>query len=145
MDHDPGNADLDRHADTPDTYGDATSWDEGIPADVGAEVIAVGRCARLELKHGFPHAGRHSFEAAEFIALLVAQNPDKGQVLQRCYSYYTNRTRGERRKAQGVALTTAGAAAGRAVGGWMGQCSHGLNRLSPVDLKSATLRVTSTI
>lgn len=52
-----------------------------------------------------PTAGRHSFEAAEFIALLVAQIPDKGQVLQRYYGYYANRTRGERRKAQGEAAT----------------------------------------
>jgi hypothetical protein len=50
-----------------------------------------------------PTAGRHSFDAAEFIALLVAQIPDKGQVLQRYYGYYANRTRGERRKAQAAA------------------------------------------
>jgi hypothetical protein len=52
-----------------------------------------------------PTAGRHSFEAAEFIALLVAQIPDKGQVLQRYYGYYANRTRGERRKALAAAAT----------------------------------------
>jgi hypothetical protein len=36
---------------------------------------------------------------------LVAQIPDKGQVLQRCYGYHANRTRGERRKAQAAAAT----------------------------------------
>jgi hypothetical protein len=59
-----------------------------------------------------PTAGRHSFDAAKFIALLVAQIPDKGQVLQRAgtgacpyIGYYANRTRGERRKAQAAAAT----------------------------------------
>lgn len=37
------------------------------------------------------------------MALLVAQIPDKGQILQRYYGYYANRTRGERRKAQEAA------------------------------------------
>jgi hypothetical protein len=32
-----------------------------------------------------PTAGRHRFGALEFIARLVAQIPDKGQVLQRDY------------------------------------------------------------
>ena len=45
-----------------------------------------------------PTAGRHTFEATAFIARLVAHIPDKGQVLQRYYGYYANRTRGERRK-----------------------------------------------
>jgi hypothetical protein len=62
-----------------------------------------------------PTAGRHSFEATEFIALLVAQIPDKGQVLQRFYGYYANRTRGERRKAQ-AAAGTAGIAGGEPTG-----------------------------
>jgi hypothetical protein len=55
-----------------------------------------------------PTAGRHSFEAAEFIALFVPQIPDKGQVLQRAGTgacYYANRTRGERRKAEEAAAT----------------------------------------
>ena len=43
---------------------------------------------------------RHTFEAVEFIARLVAHIPDKGQVMQRYYGYYANRTRGERRKAE---------------------------------------------
>jgi hypothetical protein len=58
-----------------------------------------------------PTAGRHSFEAAEFIALLVAHIPDKGQVKQRYYGDYANRTRGERRKA-GEAAATAGSDGG---------------------------------
>jgi hypothetical protein len=45
-------------------------------------------------------AGRHTFEAVEFIARLVAHIPDKGQVMQRYFGYYANRTRGERRKAE---------------------------------------------
>ena len=40
------------------------------------------------------------FEATAFIAHLVDHIPDKGQVLQRYYGYYANRTRGVRRKAQ---------------------------------------------
>ncbi len=46
-----------------------------------------------------PTAGRHTFEATEFIARLVAHIPDKGQVLQRAGTgacpycgYYANRT-----------------------------------------------------
>jgi len=50
-----------------------------------------------------PTAGRHTFEAADFIALLVAQIPSKGQVMQRYYGHYANRTRGERRKADEAA------------------------------------------
>jgi hypothetical protein len=47
-----------------------------------------------------PTVGRHSFAAVEFIARLVAHIPDKGQVMQRYYGYYANRTRGARRKAE---------------------------------------------
>jgi hypothetical protein len=50
-----------------------------------------------------PPAGRHTFEAPAFITRLVAHIPDKGQVLQRYYGYYANRTRGERRKAEEAA------------------------------------------
>jgi hypothetical protein len=46
-----------------------------------------------------PTAGRHTFDALEFIARLVAHIPDKGQVMQRYYGYYANRARGARRKA----------------------------------------------
>ena len=55
-----------------------------------------------------PTAGRHRFEAAEFIARLVAHIPDKGPVLQRYYGYYANRTRGERRKAAEAARGATG-------------------------------------
>ena len=47
-----------------------------------------------------PTAGPHTFEATAFIAHLVDHIFDKGQVLQRYYGYYANRTRGVRRKAQ---------------------------------------------
>ena len=50
-----------------------------------------------------PTAGSHSFDALEFLALLVAQIPDKGQVLQRYYGYYSNRQRGARRAASEAA------------------------------------------
>lgn len=52
-----------------------------------------------------PTAGRHAFAALEFIARLVAHIPDKGQVMQRYYGYYANRTRGKRRKAEAAAAT----------------------------------------
>jgi len=50
-------------------------------------------------KRDGPTAGQHSFEAVEFIARLVTHIPDRGQVMQRYYGYYANRTRGARRKA----------------------------------------------
>ena len=50
-----------------------------------------------------PTAGRHTIEATAFIARMAAHIPDKGQVLQRYFGYYANRTRGERRKASGMA------------------------------------------
>jgi hypothetical protein len=50
-----------------------------------------------------PTAGSHTFEAVEFIARLVAHIPDHGQVMQRYYGYYANRTRGERQKADEAA------------------------------------------
>jgi hypothetical protein len=43
-------------------------------------------------------AGCHTFDALDFVALALAQIPDKGQVLQRCYGYYSSRGRGMRRK-----------------------------------------------
>jgi len=54
-----------------------------------------------------PTAGRRTFEATAFIARLVAHIPDKGQVLERDYGYYANRTRGERRKADEAAAKAA--------------------------------------
>ncbi len=53
-------------------------------------------------KRDGPTAGRHTFEAAAFIARLVAHIPDKGQVMQRYYGYYANRIRGEHKAAQAV-------------------------------------------
>ena len=38
-------------------------------------------------------------EALEFLARVVSHVPNKGQVLQRYYGWYANRTRGIRRKA----------------------------------------------
>lgn len=45
----------------------------------------------------------------QFIARLVAHIPDKGQVLQRYYGYYANRTRGERQQAAPATAEAAGA------------------------------------
>jgi len=61
---------------------------------------ASGTVSYTSDKADGPTAGRHTFEAVEFIARLVAHIPDKGQVMQRYYGYYANRTRGERRKAE---------------------------------------------
>ncbi len=55
-----------------------------------------------------PTAGSQTFDPLEFIALLVAHIPDKGQVLQRYYGYYASRTRGNRRKAAEAAATDGG-------------------------------------
>lgn len=38
-------------------------------------------------------------DALEFVARVVSHIPDKGQVLQRYYGYYANRTRGVRCRA----------------------------------------------
>jgi len=50
-------------------------------------------------KHTGPTVGTHAFDALDFIGLLVAHIPNKGQVMQRYYGYYSNRQRGARRKA----------------------------------------------
>jgi len=47
-----------------------------------------------------PTAGSQTFDALDFIALLAAHIPDKGQVMQRYYGFYANRSRGERRLAE---------------------------------------------
>ena len=39
-------------------------------------------------KSSGPTAGCHTFDALDFVALVAAQIPDKGQVLQRYYGYY---------------------------------------------------------
>jgi hypothetical protein len=75
-----------------------------------AEAGTVTYCSD---KPSGPTAGCHSFDALDFVALVAAQIPDKGQVLQRYYGYYSSRARGMRRKAteaaevQGVAGGTA--------------------------------------
>ncbi|MDP3773833.1 MAG: transposase [Gemmatimonadales bacterium] len=46
-----------------------------------------------------PTAGAETLEALEFLARVVSHIPNKGQVLQRYYGWYANRTRGIRRRA----------------------------------------------
>ncbi|MFQ6046581.1 MAG: transposase [Gemmatimonadales bacterium] len=46
-----------------------------------------------------PTAGAETVDALEFLARVVSHIPNKGQVLQRYYGWYANRTRGMRRKA----------------------------------------------
>ena len=45
-----------------------------------------------------PTAGAETVDALEFLARVVSHIPNKGQVLQRYYGWYANRTRGIRRK-----------------------------------------------
>ena len=46
-----------------------------------------------------PTAGSETTDALEFLARLTSHIPDKGQVLQRYYGFYSSRQRGTRRKA----------------------------------------------
>ncbi len=46
-----------------------------------------------------PTAGSETLDALEFLARVVSHIPNKGQVLQRYYGWYANRTRGIRRRA----------------------------------------------
>jgi len=46
-----------------------------------------------------PTAGAETVDALEFLARVVSHIPNKGQVLQRYYGWYANRTRGIRRRA----------------------------------------------
>ncbi len=46
-----------------------------------------------------PTAGSETTDAIEFLARLTSHIPDKGQVLQRYYGFYSSRQRGTRRKA----------------------------------------------
>ena len=48
-----------------------------------------------------PTAGSETTDALEFLARLTSHIPDKGQVLQRYYGFYSSRQRGTRRKANG--------------------------------------------
>lgn len=46
-----------------------------------------------------PTAGSETTDAVEFLARLTSHIPNKGQVLQRYYGFYSSRQRGRRRKA----------------------------------------------
>jgi hypothetical protein len=46
-----------------------------------------------------PTAGAETVDALEFLARVVSHIPNQGQVLQRYYGWYANRTRGIRRNA----------------------------------------------
>ena len=46
-----------------------------------------------------PTAGSETVDVLEFLARVVSHIPNKGQVLQRYYGWYANRTRGIRRRA----------------------------------------------
>jgi len=59
-----------------------------------------------------PTAGAETLDALEFLARVVSHIPNKGQVLQRYYGWYANRTRGRRRQAGGEAQPAAVAADG---------------------------------
>ncbi len=48
-----------------------------------------------------PTAGSETTDALEFLARLTSHIPDKGQVLQRYYGFYSSRQRAKRRKANG--------------------------------------------
>jgi hypothetical protein len=50
-----------------------------------------------------PTAGTETVDALDFLARVVSHIPDKGQVLQRYYGWYANRTRGIRRRTGGGA------------------------------------------
>ncbi len=45
-----------------------------------------------------PTAGSEIVDVLEFLARVVSHIPNKGQVLQRYYGWYANRTRGIRRR-----------------------------------------------
>jgi hypothetical protein len=51
-----------------------------------------------------PTAGSETTDALEFLAWLTSHIPDKNQVLQRYYGFYSARHRAERRKANGDGL-----------------------------------------
>jgi hypothetical protein len=48
-----------------------------------------------------PTAGRETTDALEFLARVTSHIPNKGQVLQRYYGWYSSRQRGKRRRAAG--------------------------------------------
>jgi hypothetical protein len=51
-----------------------------------------------------PTAGSETSDALEFLARLTSHIPNKGQVLQRYYGWYSSRQRGTRRQANGDAV-----------------------------------------
>jgi hypothetical protein len=59
----------------------------------------AGRVTYHSDKTTGPTAGAETLDALEFLARVVSHIPNKGQVLQRYYCWYANRTRGRRRKA----------------------------------------------
>ena len=59
-----------------------------------------------------PTAGAETLDALEFLARVVSHIPNRGQVLQRYYGWYANRTRGRRRQAGVSAPSAVGVAAG---------------------------------
>jgi len=58
-----------------------------------------GRVTYHSDKPSGPTAGAETLDALEFLARVVSHIPNKGQVLQRYYGWYANRTRGRRRQA----------------------------------------------
>ena len=58
-----------------------------------------GRVTYHSDKTSGPTAGAETLDALEFLARVVSHIPNKGQVLQRYYGWYANRTRGSRRQA----------------------------------------------
>jgi hypothetical protein len=64
---------------------------------------AGGRVTYRSDKPSAHTAGAETLDALEFLARVVSHIPNKGQVLQRYYNWYANRTRGIRRQAGGDA------------------------------------------
>jgi hypothetical protein len=59
-----------------------------------------GRGTYRSDKSSGPTAGAETLDALAFLARVVSHIPNKGQVLQRSYGWYANRTRGSRRWAE---------------------------------------------
>ncbi len=89
---------------------------------------------RLEEIYGEAIARRKG----DFIARLVAHIPDKGQVMQRYYGHYANRTRGARRKAEEAAA--APGADGRVPAGDPELAGGGVTIVEPEDFSRGDAR-----
>ena len=61
----------------------------------------AGRVTYHSDKTSGPTAGAETLDVLVFLARVVSHIPNKGQVLQRYYGWYANRTRGSRRQAGG--------------------------------------------